>query len=808
MPRIKALTTGTIPSFLDAILNIAESDTSSSLDFHDNWVHQLKKANKTMYFFGDDTWIRLFPGLFDKTDGTTSFYVSDTVQVDLNVSRHIQQDIAKERWDVLIMHYLGLDHIGHLGGPNSPLMQPKQREMDEAIESIFDIVSKQDAERLVSDPKAKGTLIVICGDHGMNDNGNHGGSSTGETSTALVFLSPQFQSRPHFKQAKSTKRSTVFGYPVIDQIDLVPTLASLFSFPIPRNNLGRVITDLLKEEDTTSLLRALQLNAFQLAQLLEKMIPTVQKYIREPHLYLDDNASLHGKLYARATVLFEQYLSTQVQQTAHDAIVLFNEFIDLTQSELANIASDYKLSYMILGTMLIISSAILFCVWHYQARYKTDQVWKLNWYFSIVFLGAYSISMFASSYVEEEHVTWFYFLQTFILLGVVQSLYTVYSSSKFTIYSAILCFLQLVTVRLAVGWNRGLSSMLLHYISPWHLVALTLGTTVALAAKNVIELGKTQTEDVYQPANVILNISKVFYLSVISFCSVLVLVYKIRSDPTAAGHDGNTMKSVPELYQGLLNMELVKPLDQVQLGRLIYNYGATALFVLCALRYITRKVKLINLEDNRSFGNDNSRLVELLLHTATPLLILLSGTHNAALFLVFYLHYHIFKLWQQYLIEINRLSVSTLAIMMTCLCHASFFMTGHSNSLASVDLSNAYVGVQGYDTLLIGALTFISNWSASVWWVFASWSLIADSCATIDIPKRWVMFIITQSVFFSVALSFLSISVTILREHLFIWTVFSPKYLYQVAWNCLFHWTVQAFIGSLFLVFICNNTID
>ena len=77
LPRIKALTTGIIPSFLDAILNIAESDTTSSLANHDNWVYQYKQqGNRSIYFFGDDTWIRLFPDLFTKTDGTTSFYVS------------------------------------------------------------------------------------------------------------------------------------------------------------------------------------------------------------------------------------------------------------------------------------------------------------------------------------------------------------------------------------------------------------------------------------------------------------------------------------------------------------------------------------------------------------------------------------------------------------------------------------------------------------------------------------------------------------------------------------------------------------
>lgn len=62
---------------MDAILNIAESDTSSSLADQDNWLVQLKNVNnKSISFFGDDTWIKLFPGLFHETDGTTSFFAT------------------------------------------------------------------------------------------------------------------------------------------------------------------------------------------------------------------------------------------------------------------------------------------------------------------------------------------------------------------------------------------------------------------------------------------------------------------------------------------------------------------------------------------------------------------------------------------------------------------------------------------------------------------------------------------------------------------------------------------------------------
>ena len=77
MPRVKAITTGSIPSFLDVILNFAEDDTTSTLAHQDSWPMQLSaKEGGKINMFGDDTWIILFPGLFGRADGTSSFFVS------------------------------------------------------------------------------------------------------------------------------------------------------------------------------------------------------------------------------------------------------------------------------------------------------------------------------------------------------------------------------------------------------------------------------------------------------------------------------------------------------------------------------------------------------------------------------------------------------------------------------------------------------------------------------------------------------------------------------------------------------------
>lgn len=134
----------------------------------------------------------------------------------------------------MVLHYLGLDHIGHKAGPKSPNMLPKQQEMDGIVEMIYNA--------MLSQKHMQNTLLVLAGDHGMNEGGNHGGSSAGETSPALVFMSPKLKALPTYgKESPLPPRDDFHFYEKIEQSDVAPTLAALLGFPVPRNNLGNLI---------------------------------------------------------------------------------------------------------------------------------------------------------------------------------------------------------------------------------------------------------------------------------------------------------------------------------------------------------------------------------------------------------------------------------------------------------------------------------------------------------------------------------------------------------------------------------------
>ena len=120
----------------------------------------------------------------------------------------------------------------------SPYMIPKQSEMDHIVKEVYTALETKDY--------LKSTLLVMCGDHGMNDAGNHGGSSEGETSPALVFMSPKLRDISQGFDCPTVPAKGDFNYyRTVEQSDLAPTIAGLLGFPVPLNNLGVFIPEFL-----------------------------------------------------------------------------------------------------------------------------------------------------------------------------------------------------------------------------------------------------------------------------------------------------------------------------------------------------------------------------------------------------------------------------------------------------------------------------------------------------------------------------------------------------------------------------------
>jgi ethanolamine phosphate transferase 2 subunit G len=116
-------------------------------------------------------------------------------------------------------------------------MISKQREMDGIVKQIY---TAMDIENSL-----KSALLVLCGDHGMNDAGNHGGSAAGETSPALVFISPKLATITSGVDSPAVFQDDFRYYDIVEQSDIVPTLGALLGFPVPRNNLGAFIPNFL-----------------------------------------------------------------------------------------------------------------------------------------------------------------------------------------------------------------------------------------------------------------------------------------------------------------------------------------------------------------------------------------------------------------------------------------------------------------------------------------------------------------------------------------------------------------------------------
>ncbi|XP_068232796.1 GPI ethanolamine phosphate transferase 2 [Palaemon carinicauda] len=839
LPRIKSLVTGSIPGFMDVITNFGAGELVD-----DNLIQRWVDAGKRIHFFGDNTWLSLFPKHFTRYDGVTSFFVSDYTEVDGNVSRHIVNEMRSDDWDVLIMHYLGLDHIGHLEGPMSSLIGPKLLEMDRILHEIH-----QGLQR-----KEKPYLVLVCGDHGMSDAGGHGGSSHSEVTTSAMLFSDTFG-----KITRSKPRE-------VKQVDVASTLAFLTNVEVPEGNVGCPITEVVSH---FGIKKRMMLHHNAAKQLLGVARGSG---VRVNH----DNADL---LFEEATKLHQEVLEKMDKESPDEAYIdsvskrvlkFYQGCEQMASDALTSKLQSYDLPTIFASTIIVIM-VLTVSIWRmFTGALFTDNIsgisilccagctlllWLLScaattnshichlfrptpWlltvaiiyimvmvsqvfrarlpepgqrdggleivsYFLLIGTGLHTVSLLGTSLVEEEHQT-LYFLTTslhfsFILKLLIQGmrpLQRYHSKVQGREKSPFEVDVDSSEGELptSLGKKDKQESFLQKLRkSPYKIVVLLIISVVLSRLmrswnstgdkwKHLEDLG----DDIRASG------SSVLALVVLSGLVVTIFLFSQTCLPLVLVSCGC-----------IFGRHFQWSGKSSELGTVEAQISYLVLFVLFISGLLKAGLITCKAQDSKSqklldvYDPEEEKISIVLKHsyaTICLLCLLLQRADNVGLISLVFLQNHIVSAVLCKLVTHCIISKKMAALAVNWLAFAHFFYQGNSNSLTTVDISAGFVGVTSYRPVIHGFLIATQTFGGS----FLTYLSYLTHIISKDGQKeRWQQ---PLYVWWAVRLATISlylVNVTFQRHHLFIWSVFTPKLLYEGAHLLvlcvltLFMWSVE-----------------
>ncbi|XP_043527407.1 GPI ethanolamine phosphate transferase 2 isoform X3 [Frieseomelitta varia] len=709
MPRIKAITTGMIPSFIDVALNFGSKPVTG-----DSLLYQAKKAGYKSVFYGDDTWITLFPSIFDRYDGTTSFFVTDFTEVDDNVTRHIQEELYNNNdWSIMILHYLGLDHIGHVHGPFSPLIKTKLKEMDNVIAKIQIKVQEWNQNN-------DSTVFIICGDHGMKDSGGHGGSTVSETTVPFVIIG----TKNHQNYIKDPIE--------ISQIDIASTLSVILGVPIPYSNIGTIFLDALYDLPISKKLFILYYNSKQVFNHFQKLVGYESEYAY--HKYLEaiklHNAWLNTKdhpddmtddivlSYKTALKGMKEILISSIVkydfQIITVAIIFLCQIICILAGEISFKSASLKgvvffiflnvLLWLIVNCFckeentallhtsnLIITSCIIIVLIinsYLLANIRSFSIFRVKiiengieeWFLSFGTL-IHAISFIGTSFVEEEHQTWYFYWVTVLILLLHNFLRRCFarefSQSHYqrNLYAqiSIKLFLLLIGHRILRKLNStgdkyahlpDIAGFLIKQESRLGMTIVLIAGLALLIWIDFIHENKT-----HKKLSLALNF-------IISVCIYLRHMHN------------NRVAKIP-FYpptRGIFEVQIFWFLLVINLTKYIYD-------LICIRKCCSRFFPRVSLY--------------FILQMWIMVVAMLHQPHSVIL-----LPFQIIFSSVIYEIIKNDITQNSWVLLYTWIGNVFYFYQGNSNSLATVDVAAGYVGVQSYMPFINGSLLIINTYAA------------------------------------------------------------------------------------------------
>jgi ethanolaminephosphotransferase len=650
----------------------------------------------------------------------------------------------------------------------------------------------------------------------MNEAGNHGGSDPGETEATLLFASPRFKmmsSRKEYECPTSANEGALFNfYDQVEQQDLVPTLSGLLGLPIPRNSIGTVLSELRGAwRDDESYVNLLEQNAQQLWSLVDAVlgreVPHPEEYDRykipriqdTTHSYCTGSIGAVDRLACLLKIAEQQAEQSRRTQQWDEARLAYEDFLTQAQHALIDGNRPFDIFHMAFG-IATCALALLSCLYSVAASWPSRRI-----AITLVSIAAcYSITLLASTSARSEQSFWYLASAVWIVFLATRA---VTRCQNEFVRSRLIraCVKTLVLHCIAMCWTSLGAAIDRELFSRHnHLQWFTVLLAYCWSSINIVQrtFGRLVTKST--------AVSLAMPLATAAF------VFKI-----SCGQEHPDRIALPF------------PVDRISLFRAVLVLIALATLVVCVL------VAKEHASADTHLAIRQLTLFERLHHLLTLFLITQSRAENVPHFLVLEHQRTALQTLLQHETPAQRnpdptsqrgtqkrdTSTIDVAISVLLFSHTYFFCFGGSNSISSIDLSNAYNGITEYDVVKVGVLIFSANWTGAIWWCSAACDLVPRTSPLVssrvgqqsadgtqrrtrgnekyDEPSKaapsmsWLTYLSTLSAFMAAGVLIVMVLCVVKREDSTVWILWGPKYLYVVFWVVEWHLIVSVGMSSV-----------
>ncbi|XP_031258807.1 GPI ethanolamine phosphate transferase 2-like [Pistacia vera] len=507
----------------------------------------------------------------------------------------------------------------------------------------------------------------------------------------------------------------------------------------------------------------------------------------------------------KAAVLHNSWKSKQVSESDRwevysSTFAAYHKFLKTASEWLSSRATDKPVNLLASGVAAMLLSCLIFLSLilrmcrevslvekqHHSELDSNSQRWHLDETFVLGVIFILVVSMTSSSMVEEEHYIWHFMASTLYLVLLRKTAQLLPAGSRVfrgqNIMSSV--FVLLISGRILRGWHQGgVNWTYLPDISKW----LEQGGNDLVKAVQLVSGVMAICVGLY--ALSFFGSKKIIVQVVgINFCiaGLLVLQYVMRyQDNTfVPSSDGATL--LAQIIYAILGSATVGTVVVIPWLIPIHlsDMGSSHNIYLSTLvpRDIIEKSPLMEIRDSLYVIGWSYILcwclLQLLLQqpiNSMPLLLLLVQIMTSMLYFSYSCLHH--KEW----VEVSALCFLGMA---------GHFALGNSNTLATIDVAGAFIGISSHSTLLSGILMFSITYASPmlallsmvVYMSVKSYLVVPQNVDSGHLLKTMLGFpCLVPLGINSILLTAYTIVLLLMRNHLFVWSVFSPKYLYVCA---------------------------